>query len=183
MDRERIGEYSFEVVATDGGLYDSRSSKAHVHVTVTDVNDNRPRFLTQNPMTVQVSPDAKLGTRITQVLAIDSDSGSNSDITYYLERRNSKFRVHPQTGVITVAEGLTSQNGQIIQLNVSAKDQGKSPLTSSALVVLQIGSIPIGNTLRFSEFKYEAMIPENSLAGSNVIQVRTKIFFLIGMRI
>ena len=44
LDREKQDTFSFEVRATDGGEYDTRSRTAHVRVLVGDANDNRPVF-------------------------------------------------------------------------------------------------------------------------------------------
>ena len=81
LDREKIGDYMFEVAATDGGLYDSRSSKALVHIKLTDHNDNAPS-IQQNPVHIQIAPNTKPGQKIGQLMATDSDEGINADITY-----------------------------------------------------------------------------------------------------
>ena len=81
LDREKIREYTFEVVATDGGLYDSRSSKAQVRIVLSDENDQRPQFK-QNPVFIEISPHTKLGQNIFQLTASDLDEGPNADISY-----------------------------------------------------------------------------------------------------
>ena len=72
----------FEVTATDGGLYDSRSSSALVHIKLTDHNDNAPSMQEQNPVHIQIAPDTKPGQKIAQLTATDADEGINADITY-----------------------------------------------------------------------------------------------------
>lgn len=44
LDREDRANYQLLVVATDGGQPEGLSSSATVSVTVTDINDNPPRF-------------------------------------------------------------------------------------------------------------------------------------------
>lgn len=44
MDHETCSSYSFEVVASDLGELQSLSSTTVVTITVSDINDNPPRF-------------------------------------------------------------------------------------------------------------------------------------------
>ncbi|CAG7831120.1 unnamed protein product [Allacma fusca] len=170
LDREKIRDYTFEVAATDGGLYDSRSSKTLVHIKLTDHNDNAPT-ISQNPVQIEIPPFTKPGQKIAQVMATDLDEGINADITYSIENPETKFRVQPQTGIITPAISLSAERGRIFQLRVVAKDQGIPSLSSTALVVIQVGDVPLSNTLRFQESHYEDQIPENSPPGTEMVQV------------
>lgn len=80
LDRETSAQYRFEVIATDQGT-PQLTGTANVHITVTDVNDNKPRFLQSNygkAIFENVSP----GTRVLQVSAVDDDEGSNKAIIY-----------------------------------------------------------------------------------------------------
>jgi protocadherin-16/23 len=52
-----------------------------------------------------------------------------------------------------------------------AKDKGTPPLSSTALVVIQVGEVPPSNRLRFQEVSYAATLPENSVPGKEVAQV------------
>lgn len=81
FDREKQSVYTFEVRATDGGRYDSRSEKAQVQITISDVNDNKPVF-TQYPFTVDVPVYSQPGHQLLQVTASDKDEGVNADIVF-----------------------------------------------------------------------------------------------------
>ena len=76
-----------EVSATD---HDNPPFKgtANVHITVTDVNDNKPRFLQSNyekPILENVQPATVL-----EVSAVDDDEGSNKAIIYSFAK-NGKY--------------------------------------------------------------------------------------------
>ena len=61
---------------------------AIVHITVTDVNDNKPRFLQSNyekPILENVQPATVL-----EVSAVDDDEGSNKAIIYSFAK-NDKY--------------------------------------------------------------------------------------------
>ena len=47
LDRKTTSQYRFEVSATDHGNLLLKGT-ANVHITVTDVNGNKPRFLQSN---------------------------------------------------------------------------------------------------------------------------------------
>lgn len=83
--------YTFEVRATDGGRYDSRSEKTQVQITITDVNDNKPVF-SLYPFTVDVPGYYHPGNQLIQVTASDKDEGVNADIFFrYVSAFSSAF--------------------------------------------------------------------------------------------
>lgn len=80
LDRESTPQYRFEVSATDHGNPPFKGS-ANVHITVTDVNDNKPRFLQSN-YGKSILENVRPGTRVLEVSAVDDDEGSNKAIIY-----------------------------------------------------------------------------------------------------
>jgi len=90
LDRETSAQYRFEVIATDQGT-PQLSGTANVHITVTDVNDNKPRFLQSN-YGKSIFENVRPGTRVLQVSAVDDDEGSNKAIIYSFAR-DGKFTI------------------------------------------------------------------------------------------
>jgi len=96
------------------------SSTTRVVVTVTDVNDERPRFLDVQ-YRVRVprlpAPDLRLG--VYRVVAADGDVGRNAVIEYSLAGGNNRgkrgagqpFTIDSRTGMI-YAEAQLESNGQ-----------------------------------------------------------------------
>ena len=80
LDRETTPQYRFDVSATDHGNPRFKGT-ANVHITVTDVNDNRPRFLNSS-YAKSILESVRPGTKVLEVSAVDDDDGSNKAITY-----------------------------------------------------------------------------------------------------
>ncbi|KAJ3592963.1 hypothetical protein NHX12_005301, partial [Muraenolepis orangiensis] len=84
--------------------------------------------------------DIAMGTSIARLLASDSDSGQNRDLTYSLldeSNPDGMFTVD-QTGVLTVARPLDRETSPQHHLIVVATDHGIPPLMGSATVQLSL---------------------------------------------
>jgi hypothetical protein len=78
LDYETKKEYSFKIVAKDGG---NETTTAEVTIYVTDVNDNEPRF-EKNPYTESFAENLNTGHIVGTVKANDDDSGQLGSVTY-----------------------------------------------------------------------------------------------------
>ncbi|XP_063989981.1 protein dachsous [Diachasmimorpha longicaudata] len=173
LDRERQATYNFLVVATDGGLYDAKSTTIPVEINLSDVNDNSPVFEI-NPFRATVPSSTQPGHNILQVKAKDSDVGINGEIIYSFshEEEKPKFRIHPTTGVITATTTLVQEFGRTFHLSVIARDRGNPPKSSTALIELKVGDADdLNPMLMFQNNTYEAVIPENSPFNTEIIRV------------
>lgn len=179
FDRERKSSYTFEVRATDGGRYDARSEKAQIHISVTDVNDNKPVFV-KYPFMADVPAFTQPSQQLLQIMAEDKDEGANGEILYSLinEPANSKFRIHPSTGVLTATTSLTMDSGRLFHLQVLARDKGSPSLSSTGLIEIKVADAAGADvasaaqvTLRFQNATYNVQLDENSAVGKDVIQV------------
>ena len=82
VDREtNPSGYSLVVTAKDHGYPVSQSSTALVNITVSDVNDNAPRF-DKFTYLAEVREDSKVNTVVTMVYAVDDDEGLAGEIVY-----------------------------------------------------------------------------------------------------
>lgn len=174
FDRELQSMYEFQVVATDGGRYDARSQKVPVQIIIGDVNDNKPVFF-KYPFTAEVPAYTQPGhDHLVRVTAVDDDEGTNADIVFSLinELPNNKFRINPNTGIVTAAASLAMESGKLFHLEVLATDKGNPPQSATGLVEIKVGDWPEGSPLlRFQNSSYTVHIPENSESGKEVIQV------------
>jgi len=179
FDRERRSSYTFEVRATDGGRYDARSEKAQIHISVTDVNDNKPVFI-KYPFTADVPAFTQPSQQLLQITAEDKDEGANGEIVYSLinEPANSKFRIHPSSGVLTATTSLTVESGRLFHLQVLARDKGSPSLSSTGLIEIRVADAAGTDlnsaaqvALRFQNATYSVQLAENSPVGKDVIQV------------
>lgn len=174
LDYERQSSYSFQVVATDGGRYDARSTRVPVHVSVADVNDNKPVF-SKFPFTASVPAYTQPGHVVVRLTADDADSGANGDVVFGFAPSAAlgKFRVNPNTGVVTAAESLAPDSGRLLHIEVLARDKGNPPQSATGLLEVRVGESGVA-TLRFQNASYSASLPEGAPVGREVIQVRKR---------
>lgn len=161
------------VVATDGGRYDARSQKVPVQIIVEDVNDNKPIF-EKHPFKGQVGALIQPGQILLQISATDADQGTNGEILYSLvnDATNGKFRINPNTGVLTATQSLASENGRLLHLEIMARDKGNPPQNATGLIELRIGDVPQGTpSLRFHNESYLVDLTENTPFGQSVLQL------------
>lgn len=101
-----------------------------VEVTLLDANDNNPVFVPSNLYEFTVKSNAKVGTYIGKVKAVDPDLGRNGMVLYDLQRTSnltitSPFQVDAKTGVISLAESPVLEGRHA--LFIEASDQPANP--------------------------------------------------------
>ncbi|KAI5746071.1 hypothetical protein M8J76_016948 [Diaphorina citri] len=173
FDRESRSSYYFLVVATDGGRYDRRSARVPVHIGIEDVNDNAPAF-SRYPFTVTIPSYTQPGHDILRISASDADEGQNAEIVYkfVFESPNNKFRINPNTGVVSATSSLVGETGKYFGLEVMATDKGNPPLSATGLVEIRVGEMSDGApVLKFQNASYVINIAENTPNGNEVLQI------------
>ncbi|NWS99717.1 PCD23 protein, partial [Mionectes macconnelli] len=163
LDRETKSQYTFRVVASDCSTHLPRSTTVSVVVHIEDVNDNDPIFL-QNPIRAFVPAETPVNEIVATVRAEDVDLGSNGAIVFNLMTAETVFQIDVKTGDIILREPLASKDFST-QLLVTASDQGISPRTATAMVI--IFTEEQEEEISFSHSLYEASVPENSAAGGH----------------
>ncbi|XP_039240587.1 protocadherin-23 isoform X2 [Pipra filicauda] len=167
LDRETKSHYTFRVVASDCSTHLPRSTTVSVVVHIEDVNDNDPIFL-QNPIRAFVPAETPVNEIVATVRAEDVDLGSNGAIVFNLMIAETVFQIDVKTGDIILQEPLASKDFRT-QLLVTASDQGISPRTATAMVI--IFTEEQEEEISFSHSLYEASVPENSAAGTSLLTV------------
>ncbi|NXJ84185.1 PCD23 protein, partial [Trogon melanurus] len=163
LDRETKSQYTFRAVASDCSTQLPRSTTVSVVVHVDDINDNDPVFL-QNPIRAFVPAETLVNETVATVRAEDVDLGSNGAVVFSLMTAETVFQINATTGDIVLQEPLSSKNFST-QLLVMASDQGISPRTATAMVI--IFTEEQTEEILFSHNLYEASVPENSAAGGH----------------
>ncbi|XP_049575018.1 protocadherin-20 [Syngnathus scovelli] len=140
LDREQQGTYQLWIEAVDGGQ-PALSSVTMVTVLLLDVNDNPPivLFPQSNQSYMLVLPNTLPGTSITEVYAVDNDTGMNAVIAYSIIKRKGaepgSFSIDPETGNITLERELSNRG--LHSLLVKVSDHGQpEPLYSTVMVNL-----------------------------------------------
>ncbi|XP_049930752.1 cadherin-12-like isoform X3 [Epinephelus moara] len=82
MDREVKSEYQVLLQAKDmGGQLGGLASTTTINITLSDVNDNPPRF-TKSIFHLRVPESASVGSAVGQIQAHDLDAGSNAEVDF-----------------------------------------------------------------------------------------------------
>ncbi|CAJ0936120.1 unnamed protein product, partial [Mesorhabditis belari] len=168
LDREEQSSHSLTVTATDSAD-PPLSSSTIIEVTLDDVNDNAPEFSSQNYMAT-VSEDIAVGTSFIQIMATDTDGGTNGIVDYFLNASGigaELFRLDRTSGTLRVNQKLDREKLPIITLPVYAKDRGSPPLSANSIITVMLQDVN-DNPPKFSQSSYDLWIAENAPAGTLV---------------
>ncbi|CAL4152665.1 unnamed protein product, partial [Meganyctiphanes norvegica] len=140
LDREKVAEYKFEVLAWDLGT-PSNSQVASVLVKVGDINDNPPIFTNSN-YSIVIQENRPVGYSIVRLLAHDSDSDPNGPpFTWELlnkETIKEAFSLE-QDGTIKLATNKLDQEVQKeYNLHVRIWDSGSPPLHTETEIKVSV---------------------------------------------
>ncbi|NWX48793.1 PCD23 protein, partial [Steatornis caripensis] len=105
-------------------------SSTQVNISVIDVNDNPPVFLSKSDK-VTIAHTQPPGTAVYIAHAEDKDSGLNGAIKYSITSQQSNaFSIDPNLGVVNLTRTVFADEQQEYTLHVAAEDCGSPPLTS-----------------------------------------------------
>ena len=168
LDRETTPNYWLVVTATDHGT-PALSSSTSVNITVLDANDNLPVF-TMSYIRVSIPEHLPVPTYVTTVHAADKDGGV---VLYFLPPGNlTLFAVNSTTGVVTAKKSFDYDAGEThFVVVVIAMDQGNPPLSSQAIIDLNITEAAEYPPL-FPSDQLLLSVPENLPVNSTVAVVK-----------
>ena len=140
VDRELVTQFTFTVVASDGGN-PAMSASSSVVVSISDINDNAPVFQ-QSSYIVRVREDTAVLTEITKILATDADEmgNLNSQIDYSFETNSSVFSISA-TGAITLTSSLDFETTPSYSLTAVATDQGNPMMSGHTNVTITVVNV------------------------------------------
>ncbi|XP_075692920.1 neural-cadherin-like [Rhinoderma darwinii] len=107
---------------------------ALVTVYVLDMNDNEPKFCSNNQSRINLDETTGLKSVVYSARAEDPDQGTNADLVYFADPASSYFFVIPKTGQVVLVESILNLK-KTINLTLFAKDHGQPPLVSAPLQV------------------------------------------------
>nr|XP_056710176.1 cadherin-6 [Euleptes europaea] len=133
MDRENREQYQVVIQAKDmGGQMGGLSGTTTVNITLTDVNDNTPRF-PQSAYQFKVAESAPPDTPIGRIKATDADVGENAEMKYSITEGDGleMFGVitdkETQEGILTVKKPLDFEKKRQFTLKVEAANPHVDP--------------------------------------------------------
>ncbi|XP_039621712.1 protocadherin-11 X-linked isoform X2 [Polypterus senegalus] len=174
LDREQKDTFVMKIKVEDGGN-PPKSSTAILQVTISDVNDNRPKFK-ESEVEVNIPENAPVGTSVTQLHATDSDLGINAQIFFSFSNQISNaakklFAIDNATGLITVKEPLDREVTPVHKLIVLASDGSSTP--SRATVTVNVTDI--NDNVPSIETKYIINLINGTVLLSEKAPLNTKI--------
>ncbi|XP_043256897.1 cadherin-related tumor suppressor [Colletes gigas] len=170
LDREQKPLYNLVLSATDNPLPPARPLSTTVQVTVVllDVNDMSPEFI--SPTKISIIENAPSNTVVMAIKAVDRDEGRNGYVEYSLEDTTLPFTVGPVDGLLRVSGSLDRELRSNYTLEVTAKDRGEPPRSSSTTVTVTVLD-ENDNSPVFDPRQYSATVAENASIGASVLQV------------
>ena len=134
LDYETQSVYQLTVAATD----DLFTSHAIITIEVEDINDNPPVF-TSSQYSASIPESLSLGSYITQVSAVDADTGTNAAIIYSITGSGEIFTIEQDTGIIRIDEEVDfeSDSGPFL-VQVAATNTEPPFFNTSATVVILV---------------------------------------------
>uniref|UniRef100_A0A8C3VB33 Cadherin EGF LAG seven-pass G-type receptor 2 n=1 Tax=Catharus ustulatus TaxID=91951 RepID=A0A8C3VB33_CATUS len=173
LDRESKSTHVFRVTAVDHGI-PRRSAMATLTVTVSDANDHDPAF-EQPEYRESVRENLEVGYEVLTVRATDGDAGPNANILYRLLNAgdaNEVFEIDSRSGVVRTRGPVDREAVDAFELLVEATDQGQDPGPRSATATVRITvEDDNDNAPQFSERRYVAQVPEDTVPNAAVLQV------------
>ncbi|XP_037644521.1 cadherin-12a [Sebastes umbrosus] len=133
MDREVKGEYQVLLQAKDmGGQLGGLASTTTINITLSDVNDNPPRF-TKSIFHLRVPESASVGSAVGRIRAHDLDAGSNADVNYAIVPgdEGKMFDIisdgQSQEGVVVLKKTLDYETKKTYTFKVEASNAQPDP--------------------------------------------------------
>nr|XP_020860751.1 protocadherin gamma-A2 isoform X4 [Phascolarctos cinereus] len=165
LDYEVAGFYVIQAEAKDGlGL----KSRAKIHVTVLDVNDNVPE-VTITSVTNSILENAPSRTVIALFYVYDRDSGENGrvlcsipdDLPFKLEKKVDNYH--------SLVTDRALDREQVFEYNITVRavDFGSPALSTDTHILLHVADIN-DNPPIFSQAAYSAYIRENNPRGASI---------------
>ncbi|XP_052829043.1 putative protocadherin beta-18 isoform X1 [Octopus bimaculoides] len=180
LDRETKDTYTLQVIAKDGG-FPKKQGVLNVKILVKDENDNPPIF-TESVYNVSLRNTHPKNLSIVTVLAKDFDSDENGQVSYYFSSKmagltKTYFELVKNTGEIFYRDNFPFEQRQTYKLFIEAMDGGNPPLSSTAIVLVnvinQLNNPPSVEVNFFSESTENAFtISEGVKVGSFIAYVK-----------
>ena len=166
LDHESRDAHHFTVIAMDRGV-PSLSSTAHVWVTVSDMNDNPPKF-EQPSYTCFLSEHAERGQFVTVVSASDPDY-VDEKLIYTIVGGNEQqtYNIDQNTGIISLINMQNFGEQKLRILNVSVTDGVYTSFTRVKIEILPANR----HNPKFPNPQVEVTVMENQLPGRLVTNV------------
>ncbi|NWR80080.1 PCDC2 protein, partial [Centropus unirufus] len=143
LDHEKAAAYNITVTATDSGSPPLSSQKV-IHVEISDINDNPPRF-EEPEYSVYIPENNPIGALLCTIKATDPDVAENAYVSYSLLDREieglpvaSYVSIKSDSGDMYAVRSFDYETLREFQVVVQAQDAGAPPLSSTVTVHIYV---------------------------------------------
>ncbi|KFP44211.1 Protocadherin alpha-C2, partial [Chlamydotis macqueenii] len=143
LDREKAAAYNITITATDSGTPPLSSQKV-IHVEISDINDNPPRF-EEPEYSVYVPENNPHGVLLCTIKATDPDAAENAYVSYSLLDGEieglpvaSYVSIKSDSGNMYAVRSFDYETLREFQVVVQAQDAGIPPLSSTVTVHIYV---------------------------------------------
>ncbi|XP_032192273.1 protocadherin gamma-A8 isoform X7 [Mustela erminea] len=175
IDREELCAQSTQCLVNINILAEGRGKLFGIEVEITDINDNNPKFQTEN-LEMKINEIAAPGTRYPLPEAVDPDVGMNSLQSYQLSPSHH-FSLDVQTGddrtlhpELVLEQALDREEEAAHHLVLIASDGGE-PRRSSTVHIHVTVLDTNDNAPVFALPIYRVQVPENVPPGTRLLTV------------
>ncbi|XP_024247356.1 cadherin-12-like [Oncorhynchus tshawytscha] len=185
MDREMKELYQVLIQAKDmGGQLGGLAGTTTINVTLSDVNDNPPRF-SKSILHLRVPESSSVGSAVGKVRAHDLDSGKNAEVEYSIVPGDEgnmfdiTYNGHSQEGIIVLRKHLDYENKRSYTFKVEASNAHLDPrflhlgpfkdTTTVKVNVLDVNEPPVFTKTSYTIDVYEDT-PVGTIIGSVTAQ-------------
>ncbi|KAK7083296.1 hypothetical protein SK128_010007 [Halocaridina rubra] len=173
LDYERQKTYSLTYSATDGG---GKITSVNIFIDILDENDNAPRFSRREyRRTVDEGAAAFDPPLFVKATDDDGETQGGGKVFYTIQEGNTPdkaFFIEPINGEVSIQRPLSyiDTPTSTYTLTVRATDAGEPTRQSDIRVYITVGR-DTNRPPRFKQREYHANIPEDSKAGTSILQV------------
>uniref|UniRef100_A0A672FXL1 Cadherin 6 n=1 Tax=Salarias fasciatus TaxID=181472 RepID=A0A672FXL1_SALFA len=178
MDREQREHYQVVIEAKDmAGQRGGLTGTTVVNITLTDVNDNPPRF-TQSIYQFAVPESSKSGTPVGRIQATDRDIGRNAEMFFTIVSGDGMdmFDISTdkdtQEGVITVSKSLDYEKKQSYTVEIQVQNTQMDPRFMSSnskdMATVRIAVEDVDEPPLFDKASYVMDVKEDAALGAAV---------------
>ncbi|XP_075918395.1 protocadherin Fat 1-like [Petromyzon marinus] len=174
LDRERQAEHELEVSIVDGGV-PPREARVAVTLSVSDENDNAPRFRRNLTRVYAVAAKEPTVVAIARVYAADADWGNNGMLLYTVRGWQHNY-YSDEHGVVYSRSDL-HRAGTSHSILIEARDSGQPPtLPSTAVIHVEwiAAPRPPETPAAFGLSRHAVTVLETAAVGSVVIALPTQ---------
>ncbi|ESO93700.1 hypothetical protein LOTGIDRAFT_71703, partial [Lottia gigantea] len=144
LDRETKSTFNVEIIAKDGGT-PPKTGTARIQIFVQDVNDNPPQFVSKL-FEETVKESVPLFAPILRLVATDSDSGVNSELSYSFTSRTPAsikeyIKIDEATGDVIPIKQFDYESENLFRFFVQVDDKGTPSKKDQAEVKIFIEDV------------------------------------------